>query len=106
MVYANEWNPIPGQHQSPPDVPYGLDLPCNVSNAIKLLVSEGFLDDGCAVFDYIECMHDRIEGLEVIVWHYEVIALSPHINKLCNTFGWYEYYDMIEIAKDAVGWKW
>ena len=48
----------------------------------------------------------KIEELEVIVWHYEVIALSPHINKLCNTFGWYEYYNMVEIAKDAVGWKW
>jgi len=68
MVYANEWNPIPGQHQSPPDVPYGLDLPSNVADAIKLLVSEGFLDDGCAVFDYLECMHDKIEELERMYW--------------------------------------
>lgn len=64
MVYANEWSPIPGQLTSPEDVPYGLDLPGNVTDAIKLLVSEGFLDDGCAVFDYLECIHDQIDTLK------------------------------------------
>lgn len=48
----------------------------------------------------------KIEALEVTVWHYEVIALSRHINELCNTNGWYEYYDMVETAKKSVGWEW